>query len=529
MCLCCKPLLKAIDAYLAKADDDLAEELEAEGYTHPKETARFISSLEDRFAEVLQEETSYFLRHVGKSLDIEQFASEIWPGVKLNDDLREKVAEIFKEQFQTFLPEYANYYLEQTDKDLRLASVSRRTASWVDTWGDALGSLMQLNSHTEMDDLLKKGFIDGDGIAEFTQRIMESGIRDERYKARRAALTETLRAHSVAQQEGMMQSPSVDRKKWRHTGSYRNAPRKNHVRMDGQVVPKDEPYKLIGAKGGTYLCMYPRDPSLPAEESINCHCISQPVVNDDILGMSLEERQRLQREAVDQMDNSWEAELDARNKAKAGIDEETVNVDWIKGKSREDQIKYFGGGNAGKQRLALLDSGVISNDADLERLYKTTSNGKRRRKTLQELADDGIMTISGKTVNHSVTGDFTQAGRHRGGCHSQAGLAEFDRRGVDYEINRTFSNGVRVGNIPKSKDKFRRSGDCHAWFPESWDEDKILEAGTAIANSDAPLIDNYHKTGIYDGVAVRVLFVDGKVATVCPDLDQDIVEGVSVV
>lgn len=325
MCLCCKPLLKAIDAYLAKADDDLAEELEAEGYIHPKDTVRFISSIEDRLAEAMQAETSYFLRHVGESLDVEQFASDIWPGVKLNDDLREKVAEIFKEQFQTFLPEYANYYLMQTDKELRLTSVSKRTDAWIDTWSNELGSIMQLNSHTEMETLLKKGLSDGDGIAEFTQRIMESGIRDERYKARRAALTETLRAHSVAQHEGMMQSPSVDRKKWRHTGSYRIAPRKNHEQMDGQVVPKDEPYELIGANGSTYLCMYPRDPSLPAEESINCHCISQPVVNDDILGMSLEERQRLQQEAVDQMDNSWEAELDARNKAKAGIDDEALD------------------------------------------------------------------------------------------------------------------------------------------------------------------------------------------------------------
>jgi hypothetical protein len=36
----------------------------------------------------------------------------------------------------------------------------------------------------------------------------------------------------------------------------------------------------------------------------------------------LEERQRLQQEAIDAMDDEWEKELDAQNKAKAGIDEE---------------------------------------------------------------------------------------------------------------------------------------------------------------------------------------------------------------
>ena len=68
--------------------------------------------------------------------------------------------------------------------------------------------------------------------------------------------------------------------------------------------------------------MYPRDPSLPPEDIINCHSICQPVVSEEILGLSLEERQALQQEAVDEMDDEWERELDERNKAKAGIEEE---------------------------------------------------------------------------------------------------------------------------------------------------------------------------------------------------------------
>lgn len=118
-----------------------------------------------------------------------------------------------------------------------------------------------------------------------------------------------------------MQSPAVQEKMWRHTGSYRNEPRKNHVDMDGQRVPVSEPFTLDGIKGGTYYPMYPRDTNLPPEESINCHCICQPVVSEEILGLSLEERQKLQQEAIDNMDDEWEKELDAKNKAKAGIEE----------------------------------------------------------------------------------------------------------------------------------------------------------------------------------------------------------------
>lgn len=320
MCLCCGPLIKAIDNYIAKANDDLIDLLESEGFVHPEDTVAFADAIEDLLTTALEDETAYFLAHIEESLDIEHFASEIWPDVKLNDDLKVKIAEIFKEQLQTFMPEYAQYYLDQSDPELSIRVITERTKAWIESWSEELGSLMQLTSHTELEAILQEGLENGDGIADFTRRIMDSGIRGERYRARRAALTEVLRAHSVAQQESMMQSPVVEEKMWRHTGSYRNDPRKNHVAMDGQRVPKGQPFILKGAKGGTYECMYPRDPILPASESVNCHCISQAIVNEDILGLSLNERRQLQREAIEQMDDDWEKELDAKNKAKAGIE-----------------------------------------------------------------------------------------------------------------------------------------------------------------------------------------------------------------
>lgn len=321
MCLNCKPLMKAIDAYLAKADNELEEELEAEGYQEPKRTLKYVEDLEDEITEALLAETDYFLAAAEKAVDLDTFAKLIWPGIVLNDELREKLAQIFLEYFDSFMPEFVECYIKQTDKDLKLPQVSKRTKAWTKKWSVELAELMQLTSHREIEKILETGLENGSSIATFTRDIMESGIRDEYYKARRAALTEVLRAHSVAQQEAFMQSPAVQEKMWRHTGSYRNEPRKNHVDMDGQRVPVNEPFTLDGIKGGTYYPMYPRDTILPPEESINCHCICQPVVSEEILGLSLEERQKLQQEAIDNMDDEWEKELDAKNKAKAGIEE----------------------------------------------------------------------------------------------------------------------------------------------------------------------------------------------------------------
>lgn len=322
MCLECKSLIKAIDAYIQKADDDLADALGAEGYVKPKKTIKYAKTIEDGVAEALTEETDYIVAEAEKAVDLETFAEDVWPKVKANDAVKGKLATVFTESLEKFMPEYVGYYIAQTDKDLKLKRVSKRTTAWVKSWSKDLGDIMQLNSHTEIERILGKGLKDGNSVAEFTRAILDSGIRDEYYKARRVAVTEVLRAHSVAQQEAFMQSPAVSEKAWKHTGEYRNEPRQNHVDMDGQRVPVDDPFELIGIDGGTYECMYPRDITLPPEESINCHCICQPVVSEEILGLPLEERQRLQQEAIDDMDDDWEKELDAQNKAKAGIEDE---------------------------------------------------------------------------------------------------------------------------------------------------------------------------------------------------------------
>ncbi|KAB0577238.1 phage Mu protein F like protein [Fusobacterium naviforme] len=318
----CNSLIKAIDRYIAKADGDLADALGKEGYQRPKKTLKYAEEIEDEVADALIDETDYFVRNFEEAADLESFAKKVWPKVKLNDGLKAKLATVFVEQLNDFIPEFIGYYLKWTDKSLTLTQVSKRTTAWIATWSEDLAGIMQLNSHNEIERILSKGLEEGIGMGEFTRRILESGIRDEQYKARRVAVTEVLRAHSVAQQEAFRQSPAVSEKMWRHTGEYRNEPRKNHEDMDGQRVPVEEPFELIGADGETYYPMYPRDTNLPPGESINCHCIIQPVVSEEILGLSLEERQALQQQAIDEMDDEWEKELDAKNKAKAGIDEE---------------------------------------------------------------------------------------------------------------------------------------------------------------------------------------------------------------
>jgi hypothetical protein len=169
-------------------------------------------------------------------------------------------------------------------------------------------------------------------------------------------------------------------------------------------------------------------------------------------------------------------------------------------------------------------------------------------KPLQELKNDGIMTVSKKTLTHSTKGDFTKfinpnkpekgGGRFEKGGHSQRNIETLEflkekfknhpkynsfKKNFEYNIVKTYPNGVRVGNIPLHKEKDKRTGIGQSWFPKDWDDEKIQIAGTYVAN----LKKNKGKTGFlygyYDNVKVCIIVEpDSKtIGTIFPDKIQD--------
>ena len=379
-CLRCGPLIKAIDAYLAKAENDLYEQLTMEGYLKAKESLNTVDEIEEVVTKLLEDNADDLLKELADAIDLETFFKDNWPKLKnksklaqdlkakesLNtvdeieevvtkllednaDDLLKELADaidletffkdnwpklknksklaqdlfdVFHTQFSTIMPTYVEAYVQKTDAELTVTKLTKRTTDWISSWSSDLADIMKLDTETEIEAVLKKGLNDGKSINDVANLIADSGIRSPGYRARRVALTEVLRAHGYAQLESYIQSPAVEEKMWKHTGAYRNDPRQNHVNMDGVHVPKGQPFTLIGADGNTYYPMTPRDVCLPPRESVNCHCLLQPVVSEEVLGLSLEERQALQAQAIAEDDGEWEKELDAQNKARAGINEE---------------------------------------------------------------------------------------------------------------------------------------------------------------------------------------------------------------
>ena len=52
------PIYDAIDRYLAKADEDLEDQLKEEGYAEPKDTVSEMNSLEEEIADILHSQTT---------------------------------------------------------------------------------------------------------------------------------------------------------------------------------------------------------------------------------------------------------------------------------------------------------------------------------------------------------------------------------------------------------------------------------------------------------------------------------------
>lgn len=318
------PLLKAIERYTEKEKRKLKAELKKLGYIDADTIVEHIENLEELIAQALEEEKKLAVSQTKKHFDAgnDDCIDTILSNIDRKDKLAEKVQESVSSCISEVIPEIADKSIKIIDSGLSISSktLTKRTTEWVTTWSEELGKLMKLSGHNKIKKVLAHSLRVGDSVEKVTRRLQRE-YHFSRDRARKTAVTEMLTAHEVARDEGRMQNPSVDRKRWRHTGPHKNTPRPWHQKMNGQIVTKDKAFVINGPKG-KYEAMFPREVSLPASERINCHCIAEDVVNEKVLGYSLEERKRMQAEARASLDAEWEKEFNARNKAKAGI---TVN------------------------------------------------------------------------------------------------------------------------------------------------------------------------------------------------------------
>ena len=144
---------------------------------------------------------------------------------------------------------------------------------------------------------------------------------------------------------------------------------------------------------------------------------------------------------------------------------------------------------------------------------------------IKKITESGLKSIDNTTITHSSVGDFTYnpktgaVSKMKGGGHGQANIEFLEANGLEYNIVKVYDNGVRIGNIPDHKVKAKRTGTNQSWFPESWSESDIANAGAYIGNllENVNAADGVTVFGNYNGVRVGVIRTNGRISTIFPD------------
>jgi hypothetical protein len=262
---------------------------------------KYIEDYEKKVAKLLRNQRKYFLNgvkdYVQKAITIEGLINYLSQNLFASDEFLEDMEKETKEFLTLTITELTSEIMDAIDKDVSFQVLSKKTTDWIDNWSKDLAELMKLNTHQSLEDALKKVIEEGGSIAD-----AELAIKDlpqfDRQRARTTAITEILTASSRSQWESYSQSPAVTKKKWKHSGGKKNNPRKEHEDLDGTEINVDDPFEVNGHEAD-----YPRDPSLPASERVNCHCAMGPVVIEEILGLSKEEKEQLREEALKEMNS----------------------------------------------------------------------------------------------------------------------------------------------------------------------------------------------------------------------------------
>jgi hypothetical protein len=153
---------------------------------------------------------------------------------------------------------------------------------------DLIGGLSK-DAAAKINAAIQRSFLGGQPVTETIQQIGKALANGQGFsglfspigeRAETIALNEILRVHSIAAQARLEDAAAVNpeiKKQWTHVPIAR-IPRFSHIQADGQVREVGEPFDV----GGEDL-MFPRDPGGSPENTINCHCLLRPYLDEAAL------------------------------------------------------------------------------------------------------------------------------------------------------------------------------------------------------------------------------------------------------
>lgn len=294
-------LLQSIKQFTKAEDDELRELLK--DFPEVEKLVKNIEGFEKKLAKMLKDEQKMWIESINQYLK-DASTQNALVGAILDMSFSD-IASL--STFAVTLSAEAKKFLTKTvseltsdimnaiDKEVPFQVFTKRTTDWIDEWSDELAIIMDLKNKNAVKNALDETLRNGDSIQTLVLKLQEMPEFNRR-RARATAITEILGACSVAQHEAYTQSPSVVGKTWRHSGTKKIKPRPHHQDLDGTTVEMDEQFKV-----GDEYADFPRDTNLSAKERVHCHCVLGPNIDENILGLTAEERNLIREQTLQQL------------------------------------------------------------------------------------------------------------------------------------------------------------------------------------------------------------------------------------
>lgn len=285
-------------SFITKADDDELRGL-LKDFPEVEYLIERINGLEAVLAKLLREHRKDYIKaielfyaEVGQTMG---FAFQMGlPGVLASVTMAPAVSLALMPHLQEVASHIAATTMARIDKDVVFSAVSPSRIRFMQSYSDELGKVLDQNTANKVTKVIASTLEQRGSVEDIIQALKDEPDFD-RARARRVAITETLTAASVGDDEAYRQSPAVIGVEWLHSGGRKNKPRPSHVALSGTQKGLNEFFDVEGE-----IAKYPRDTSLSAKQRINCHCTTVPVVDQNILGLTPEEKNAIRQGAIDQ-------------------------------------------------------------------------------------------------------------------------------------------------------------------------------------------------------------------------------------
>lgn len=206
-----------------------------------------------------------------------QWQQKIDQASKIMNDANREAALIVKERKLDVFAENYNYAAYELEKkaavsfniynDKTVAKLLKENPKMLPEWKIDQRKDYAWNRQ-KVENCITQGIIQGEGIDQITDRLVDSLITQNENRMRTFARTAVTGAQNAGRQAQMEDAEDMGiklKKRWLATLDDRT--RDTHQRLDGQEVEVDEPFKVDGME-----IMYPGDPSADAELVYNCRC-----------------------------------------------------------------------------------------------------------------------------------------------------------------------------------------------------------------------------------------------------------------